>query len=231
VMTSARGGRGAWTGAKRSGNPRRWSNGQLGWPRLYEAEARQTLHRRAAVPVRLRSIGTQCLRQACAYRWGRAGCWTISCWTGATMVQLMPSDLALKAMNAVHRAVLRISGGRLGWQFVGMPVLELTTTGRRTGRPRTVVLTTPLQVGDALVVVASRWGDDENPAWFLNVRDDPDVRVSLQGRPEEPMRARVATPQEREELWPRIIADHRNYAAYQRRTSRAIPLVLLEPAD
>lgn len=141
----------------------------------------------------------------------------------------MPSDLALKSMNAVHRAVLALSGGHLGWRVSGMPVLRLTTTGRRSGRPRTVMLTSPLRVGDALVVVASRGGDDLHPGWFLNLQENPDVQVSVQDRPARPMRARVATPEEHDELWPRVIADHGNYADYQSRTSRVIPLVLLEP--
>jgi len=111
-----------------------------------------------------------------------------------------------------------------------MPVLELTTTGRKTGQPRTVMITAPVRVGDALVVVASRGGDDHNPGWFLNLRHDPNVQVSVEGRPAQPMRARVASTQERDELWPRIVADHKEYAIYQTRTSRVIPLVLLEPA-
>jgi deazaflavin-dependent oxidoreductase (nitroreductase family) len=77
--------------------------------------------------------------------------------------------------------------------------------------------------------VASRGGDDKHPAWFLNLQNDPDVRVALQGQPARPMRARVATPQERDELWPVIVADHKNYGDYQTRTTREIPLVLLEP--
>jgi deazaflavin-dependent oxidoreductase (nitroreductase family) len=141
----------------------------------------------------------------------------------------MPSDLSLKAMNTLHRAVLMISGGRLGWRIAGMPVLELTTTGRTTGQPRTVILTAPARVGDALVVVASRGGDDRHPAWFLNLQSDPDVRVRIGGKPAQRMHARVATSEERDELWPRIVADHKNYAGYQTRTSRVIPLVLLEP--
>jgi deazaflavin-dependent oxidoreductase (nitroreductase family) len=142
----------------------------------------------------------------------------------------MPRDLAFKALNALHRTVLRASGGRVGWRVTRMQVVELTTTGRKTGRPHTVILTSPLRVGAALVVVASRGGDDQNPDWFLNLRHDPNVRVSVKGRPLEPMRARMATAPERDELWSLIIADHRNYAAYQTRTSRIIPVVLLEPA-
>ncbi|WP_116049361.1 nitroreductase family deazaflavin-dependent oxidoreductase [Amycolatopsis palatopharyngis] len=141
----------------------------------------------------------------------------------------MPSDFALKTMNAIHRGLLKVTGGRAGWKVANMPVLELTTTGRKTGRPRSVMLTSPVREGDALVVVASRGGDDQHPAWFLNLRDNPDVEVAVQGRPGQRMKARVATADERERLWPRITADYKNYADYQTKTSREIPLVLLEP--
>src|SRR4051812_1623067 len=142
----------------------------------------------------------------------------------------MPSDLSLKAMNTVHRAALKVSGGRLGWSALRMPVVELTTTGRKTGRTHTVMLTSPLQQGSTYVVVASRGGDDRTPAWFLNLQANPDVEVAVRGGPKQPMRGRVATADERARLWPRICADHKNYAGYQTKTSREIPVVLLEPA-
>ena len=133
-------------------------------------------------------------------------------------------------MNTVHRTILTLSGGRFGWEASNMPVLELTTTGRKSGQPRAVMLTSPLQEGSTVVIVASRGGDDQNPAWFLNLRDDPNVEVSLKGAPKQPMTARVATPEERARMWPKIVADHKNYGGYQKRTEREIPLVLLEPA-
>ncbi|GHG25716.1 MULTISPECIES: nitroreductase/quinone reductase family protein [Amycolatopsis] len=140
----------------------------------------------------------------------------------------MPSDFALKTMNAVHRGLIKLTGGRVGWQ-VAMPVLELTTVGRKSGQPRSVLLTSPHQEGDAVVVVASRGGDDTHPAWFLNLRDNPDVEVSLKGGPKRPMRARIADAEERARLWPKITADFKNYAQYQTKTEREIPLVFLEP--
>jgi deazaflavin-dependent oxidoreductase (nitroreductase family) len=142
----------------------------------------------------------------------------------------MPSDFALKAMNTVHRGLLKLSGGRMGWNVAKMPVLELTTTGRKSGQSRTVMLTSPLQQGSAIIVVASRGGDDNAPAWFLNLRDNPDVEVALAGKPKQRMRAHVATPDERSRLWPLVTAEHKRYAGYQTKTSREIPLVLLEPA-
>ena len=143
----------------------------------------------------------------------------------------MPSDTVLKSMNTVHRLLLKITGGRFGYDFGGMPVLELTTTGRRSGEPRSVLLTAPLREGDAYVVVASRGGDDHHPAWFLNLRDRPDVQVAVQGGPRQPTRARIATAEERARMWPQIAGRYTNYAGYQKRTQREIPLVLLTPGS
>jgi deazaflavin-dependent oxidoreductase (nitroreductase family) len=141
----------------------------------------------------------------------------------------MPSDVGFKAMNAIHRILLKGSGGLVGWRAQEMPVLELTTTGRKSGKPHSVMLTSPLQEGPVLVVVASRGGHDHPPAWLLNLQDNPDVQVRLQGSPTQQMRGRVAPLAERERLWPLVIADHKNYADYQSRTRREIALVLLEP--
>ena len=141
----------------------------------------------------------------------------------------MPSDLALKAMNAVHRIVLKLSGGRRGWEAANMPVLELTTTGRKSGKLHSVMLTSPVREGPAIVVVASRGGDDRHPAWFLNLRKNPEVEVAMSGWSRRRMRARIATPEEQARLWPLVIAEYRNYGTYQTKTEREIPLVLLEP--
>ena len=141
----------------------------------------------------------------------------------------VPSDLALKTMNRFHRIVLGLTGGRLGWSAGGMPVIELTTMGRRSGQPRTTMLTSPYQEGSTIVIVASRGGDDHHPAWYLNLRDHPEVTVSVGGKPAQRMRAETADPEHRARLWPLIAADHRNYAGYQRKTNREIPVVLLRP--
>jgi deazaflavin-dependent oxidoreductase (nitroreductase family) len=110
-----------------------------------------------------------------------------------------------------------------------MLVVELTTTGRKSGQPRTVMLTSPVQEGETIVVVASRGGDDQHPAWFLNLRDKPEVEVALKGKPKQRMRARVATPEERARLWPQVTAKYKGYAGYQTKTTREIPLVLIDP--
>lgn len=140
----------------------------------------------------------------------------------------MPSDFSFKALNVVHRTVLKLSFGRIGGNAWNMPVIELVTKGRKSGQLRSVILTSPLQEGDTYVVVASKGGDAHHPAWLLNVQADPDVEVTVQGKT-QPMRARVADADERARLWPIVTRDHTNYADYQSKTDREIPLVLLEP--
>jgi len=140
----------------------------------------------------------------------------------------MPSDFTLKTMNALHRGLMKASFGRIGWTAAKMPVVELTTIGRKSGEPRTVILTSPVQEGDTYVVVASRGGDPTHPAWFLNLRDNPDVEVTIKGK-QSKRHARVASPAERARLWPQVTTMHKGYAGYQEKTDREIPLVFLEP--
>ena len=142
----------------------------------------------------------------------------------------MPSDGFLKVMNGVHKGLLRLSGGRFGWTTFDMPVLELITTGRRSGQSRSVMLTSPHSDGDRIVIVASKGGEDTHPAWLLNLRENPQVTVSMKGAPGVAMIARVASPEERERLWLVVVDKQARYAGYQERTDREIPLVLLEPA-
>jgi deazaflavin-dependent oxidoreductase (nitroreductase family) len=134
-------------------------------------------------------------------------------------------------MNSAHRCLLKVSGERLGWTAADMPVLELTTIGRKSGKPRSVMLTSPHQDGDVIVIVASKGGADHHPNWFLNLRDNPRVVVTMQDSADRKMNARVANREERERLWPTITSDFTNYAGYQDKTDREIPLVMLEPAD
>ncbi len=142
----------------------------------------------------------------------------------------MPSDVMLKGMNFVHRGLLKVSGGRVGWTAGKMPVLELTTTGRKSGKKRAVMLTSPHQDGESYLIVASRGGDDIHPAWFLNLRDDPAVDVAMGGDPAKPYTARVVSSEERAELWSSVTEKYTNYGGYQKKTDREIPLVYLDPA-
>lgn len=135
----------------------------------------------------------------------------------------------MRLTNRLHRGTIRATGGRLGWRLYGMPVVELTTIGRRSGQPRTSMLTCPLHDGDTFVIVASRGGDPVHPAWFLNLRERPDVTVRSGRAPARPMRARIVEGDEHDELWARIAASKPHYVGYQERTERRIPLVVLEP--
>jgi len=138
------------------------------------------------------------------------------------------TDLGMKGMNVVHRAVLTASGGRLLTAPFGMATVELHTTGRTTGRRRSTLLTAPVQEDGRVVLVASKGGDDRNPLWYENLRADPDVELTI-GGVTTPMRARTADAAERAELWPRITQAYEGYAGYQRRTAREIPVVICEP--
>ena len=93
------------------------------------------------------------------------------------------------------------------------------------------MLTSPHQEGDTFVIVASKGGTDTHPAWFLNLRENPQVAVTTKGAPKHKMTARVASPEERERFWPIVTGKDANYAGYQKKTDREIPLVILEPAD
>ncbi|MBT5581000.1 MAG: nitroreductase family deazaflavin-dependent oxidoreductase [Acidimicrobiaceae bacterium] len=142
----------------------------------------------------------------------------------------MPSDFGFKTLNTIHRTIQTVSGGRLGWSLAKMLVVELTTTGRKSGQPRSVMLTSPHQDGDTIVLIASRAGDDHHPAWLLNLRDNPSVIVGTKDGT-TPMTARIADEAERAELWPKITAVYKGYDGYQHKTNRLIPVVLLEPVS
>jgi proline iminopeptidase len=107
--------------------------------------------------------------------------------------------------------------------------LILTTTGRKSGEPRQNALIYGM-AGDNPVIVASRGGTPEHPAWYLNLRDDPEVGVQIRGDRFD-ARARDATPEERPELWEQMAEIWPDYNAYQERTDREIPIVILERSD
>ena len=139
----------------------------------------------------------------------------------------MPSDRTLKAMNGVHRLILGVTRGKAGWTAGNMPVLELTTIGRKSGEPRSCLLTSPIQENGEIVIVGSRGGDDHHPAWYLNLLETPQVQVSYKGAPHKIMTARTANSEERARMWPVVAGAYKGYAGYQEKTSREIPLVIL----
>jgi deazaflavin-dependent oxidoreductase (nitroreductase family) len=125
-----------------------------------------------------------------------------------------------------HLHLYRWSGGRLGRRMQGLPVLLLTTVGRKTGERRTTPLTY-LPHADAYVVIASYLGEPGHPAWFLNLQATPDVELQV-GSERLRARAREAAAAERERLWAEVVANNPDYAEYQARTQRKIPVVVLE---
>ena len=133
----------------------------------------------------------------------------------------------LALITAVHRFLFRASNGRLGGRLMGNDMLLLETVGRKTGRLREVPLLA-VPDGDAWVVVASNAGDDRPPAWWLNLEARPDAQIRLAGR-RLAVRARLAGPHERPRLWAKVVDANGAYAEYETRTSRPIPVVLLEP--
>lgn len=127
---------------------------------------------------------------------------------------------------SVYRATRGVIGGRMGF---GLPVLLLETMGRRTGRPRTTSACY-LRDGRRFVVIGSRAGNPRNPAWVLNLRASPRATVQI-GRRRIPVRAREADGGERERLWHAMSAKYPGYERYRQRTSRKIPVVVLEPRE
>lgn len=137
-------------------------------------------------------------------------------------------DLGFRSLNFLHRSVVAVSGGRVGRRALGMEIVELITVGRRSGRLHHTMLTLPVIEGDTLVLVASKGGDDRDPDWFKNLRHTPAVEVVWRGE-RRTMRARVATREEVERLWPLVVGAYHSYERYRQRASRPIPLVICEP--
>ena len=133
--------------------------------------------------------------------------------------------LFLRTMGALHVFLYRASGGKIGGRLRDAPVLLLTVTGRKSGKQRTTPLLYGL-AGDAFVLIASVGGAPRNPAWYHNLQGrEAEVQV-LQGRVR--VRARDAEGEERERLWAQMVAVYPPYAEYQQKTTRRIPVVVLE---
>jgi len=146
-----------------------------------------------------------------------------------TKTEVAIANPLIKAMSRLNTWAYRATGGRVGGKFLrGAPVLLLTTIGRTSGQPRVAPLIY-LQDGDRYVVVASKGGMDHHPLWYTNLVANPAVEVQV-GREVRRLRARTASDEERAALWPRLLEVYRDYASYQARTQRRIPLVILERA-
>jgi deazaflavin-dependent oxidoreductase (nitroreductase family) len=133
----------------------------------------------------------------------------------------------IRAMSKTHLVVYRLSRGRFLSRVAGMPVLLLTTTGRRSGKARTTPLTF-FRDGANLVVIASNGGADRPPDWSLNLRQNPRAVVEI-GTDELTVQAKTASAEERERLWVGVTATYSGYARYQKKTARQIPVLILTP--
>jgi deazaflavin-dependent oxidoreductase (nitroreductase family) len=127
-----------------------------------------------------------------------------------------------------HRLLLALTRGRFPRTVMGMLTIELHTVGRKSGKPFANLLTSPIHDDNHIVVVASKGGHQDHPDWYKNAMANPDVTVTVDGAT-VPMHARTASPEERAELWPRVVKTYKGYASYQRNTAREIPLLILEP--
>ena len=125
-----------------------------------------------------------------------------------------------------HVARYEATDGLEGHAWNDTQTLLLTTTGRKSGEQRVSPLIYDLHRGD-YVVVASKGGSDEQPDWYLNIEENPEVGVQVLGDRFK-ARARTATPEERAKIWPKMAAEWPDYDNYQRKTDREIPIVILE---
>ena len=133
----------------------------------------------------------------------------------------------LKYFSRAHIAVYRRTNGKLGAKLLWFPAALLTTTGRRSGRPRTTP-TLYVRDGSKVVLPASFGGRDGNPLWYLNLKADPHVLVQVRGE-HLAMTARDANDEERRRYWPMLIRIYPPYKNYRDATDRVIPLVVCEP--
>ena len=137
-------------------------------------------------------------------------------------------DLVTRSMNVIHNTLQKVSGGRVGSTVFGMQAVQLHTIGKKSGQRRTVWLTSPVKDASRTVLIASKGGDERHPDWYHNLVANPDVEIT-EGDTTRPFRARTATPEEKAELWPQVVAAYKGYAGYQKRTDRDIPVVICEP--
>jgi deazaflavin-dependent oxidoreductase (nitroreductase family) len=141
-----------------------------------------------------------------------------------------PGTLGARITNlvvSINTHVYRLTGGRLGQTFKGAPVLLLDHIGRKSGQLRTAPLLYLRDQGD-IVIVASRGGSDAMPAWWLNLQANPATTVQI-GQERIAVVARQATAEEKARLWPQLVGMYPDYAVYQTRTERQIPVVILSP--
>ncbi len=137
------------------------------------------------------------------------------------------NDITIKYLSAVHTALYKATGGLIGRRLVRNDMCLLTTTGRRTGKRHTVPLLY-LRDGDSVVVIASYGGRRQHPEWYQNLMAEPAAELQILDNRLQ-VTARTADAAERAQWWPRIVTAYSDYALYQSRTDREIPVVFLTP--
>lgn len=133
----------------------------------------------------------------------------------------------VKAFWRLHKWIYERTDGRIGSTFMGQKVLKLTTTGHKSGKPRSILIYY-FDYSDGYVIVGSNLGADRDPAWYRNLQADPQARLQI-GRKKIDALARTAEGQERQDLWDLIISQASLYQDYKDQTEREIPLVIFEP--
>jgi F420H(2)-dependent quinone reductase len=139
-----------------------------------------------------------------------------------------PVRLAWKLGSGAHAGVYRATGGKLFGRMGKSPILLLNTVGRKTGRKRTSPLLYVMD-GEDFVIIASKGGAPTHPAWYLNLRANPEATVEI-GNREVHIKAEVADPEEKTRLWQKMVEVYPAYDDYQRKTEREIPLLVLHPS-
>jgi len=134
-------------------------------------------------------------------------------------------------LNMFSLILYNLTGGRIYTGRVEDPVglLVLTTTGRKTGQPRSVSLVY-IKSGSSFVISASNAGRDKHPGWFFNLRSNPQVTVRIKDQQIKAV-AEVADPEQRNQLWEQLVKASPMFARYPKLTSREIPMVLLHPVE
>ena len=135
-------------------------------------------------------------------------------------------DANVKMLSTLHTVLYRATSGLIGRRLVNNDMLLLTTTGRTSGMQRTVPLLY-LRSGNRLIVIASYGGRQEHPEWYRNLLSEPKASVQIRGERRNVVSATM-DPLERAEWWPRIVDAYGDYAVYQSRTDREIPVIWLE---
>jgi len=135
-----------------------------------------------------------------------------------------PIDTSL--LGEAHVRLYRETNGEQGYIWNGAPILLLTTTGRQSGEPRTIPIIFS-RYGDGYVIIASRGGSPTHPKWYLNILDDPNVELQVKADKFAAV-ARTAETPEREAIWREALKTWPRYDEYQSRTSRLIPVVVIE---